>query len=333
MKTPRVTVLMSVHNGAIYLRQAIESILKQSYEDFEFIIIDDASTDTTPEIIGSYRDRRIRVVRNDGKMGLTKSLNRGLDLADGEYIARMDADDISLPERLQRQILFLDSHPAVGVLGTTFKTLENGRLKNPYNVWPVMSDVIKWSLFFTSPLAHPSVVMRKDLIRQVGKYDSCRIHAQDYDLWCRLADITEFANLEETLIYIRTHDEQATRRYSETQVMSAVNSCRVFMGRILGEDVPAEFIFNLWEKRFNSATEINQAAAVIRKLYSQCLQIRKSSEEAKRLIRNDAAMRLFALARIRIFDVRCWSTLVEALQLDPLVAVRAAARFCTSRLF
>jgi len=118
MKEPKVTVLMPVYNGEKYLNEAIDSILGQTFKDFKFLIINDGSTDGTADILKSYKDSRIKVTNNEKNIGLTKSLNKGLKMAKSEYIARMDADDISLPTRLQKQVEFMDSHPKVGVCGT-----------------------------------------------------------------------------------------------------------------------------------------------------------------------------------------------------------------------
>jgi glycosyltransferase involved in cell wall biosynthesis len=143
---PRISVVMSVYNGEKYLRQAIESILQQTYTDFEFIIIDDGSTDSSREIIQSYDDKRIRLVINEQNIGLTKSLNKGIRLAKGEFIARMDADDISLPQRFEKQVAYLDSHPEVGVLGTYANIIDHrGKIINNI-IFPTEHETILWTM-------------------------------------------------------------------------------------------------------------------------------------------------------------------------------------------
>ena len=129
IKTPKITVLMPVYNGEKYLKESIESILKQTFRDFEFLIINDTSTDESEKIIRSFKDSRIKLIKNEKNIGLTKSLNKGLDLAKGEYMARMDADDISLPKRLEIQVAFMDKNPKIGVIGAWAKVIGESNKK------------------------------------------------------------------------------------------------------------------------------------------------------------------------------------------------------------
>ncbi len=159
---------MSVYNGEKYLREAIDSILGQTFKDFEFLIIDDGSTDSSVEIIRSYADPRIRLIQNEENIGLSRSLNKGLKLARGEYIARMDADDISLPRRLAAQVGLLDKQPDIGLVGTSIQLIDcDGERMHVHRV-PTTHAQILWALCFTTPLAHPSVVFRKVIIECVG---------------------------------------------------------------------------------------------------------------------------------------------------------------------
>ena len=204
MVIPSVSVLMGVYNGERYLAQAIDSILGQSFTDFEFIIINDGSTDGTGEILHSYSDPRIRVVEQSN-VGLTRSLNRGISLARGEYIARMDDDDVSMPERLAKQVGFLDAYPEVGVLGTA--CLIRDMIKGTEWVPPVLTsnEEIRHNLIKGNPLIHASVMMRRSLLETLGGYDESYLFAQDYALWMRLAPHTIMRNLPEALIVHREH--------------------------------------------------------------------------------------------------------------------------------
>jgi glycosyltransferase involved in cell wall biosynthesis len=145
----RITVLMPVYNGEKYLREAIDSIFNQTFTDFEFLIVDDGSTDNSVEIINSYQNSRINLVKNDKNEGLVYTLNRGLSLAKGEYIARMDCDDISLPERLKKQIDFLDSNSEIAVVGTWIKVINEK--EEPQTTWqyPLKPLEIQWNLYFS----------------------------------------------------------------------------------------------------------------------------------------------------------------------------------------
>jgi glycosyltransferase involved in cell wall biosynthesis len=214
-----ITVLMPVHNGERYLGRSIESVLSQSCTDFEFLIIDDGSIDSSADIIRSYKDKRIRFLMNGTNQGLVATLNKGLELARGNYIARMDCDDVSVPARLERQFDFMEKNPEVGVCGTWVRTIgEKGEIWD----YPSGSDEIKCSLLFESVLAHPSVMLRGRHFGKGGfRYDGGFPHAEDYALWVRCADAMEFANIPEVLVEYRIHRDQTVRRELQGKVMSA----------------------------------------------------------------------------------------------------------------
>lgn len=220
MSSPRVTVLMPVYNAAGFLPAAIGSILKQSYSDFEFLIVDDGCTDDSLAVIAAFDDPRIRLVRNGSNQGLVASLNRGLELARGEYIARMDADDISLPDRLLRQVAFMDQNPEVAFCGSWLEAFDG----SSKTVWspPVTDQQIKSWLFFESVLYHPTVIMRRRaLAEEELHYDPEFPHAEDYELWGRMSTKVRFANIGEVLLQYRLHDQSVGRRENETQRVSA----------------------------------------------------------------------------------------------------------------
>lgn len=191
---PKVSVVMSVYNAEKYLEEAIDSILNQTFSDFEFIIINDGSTDRTSEILKGYTDPRLIIV-NQANMGLTRSLNKAINMVRGEYIARMDSDDISLPERLQMQVAFLHGHPTVGLVGTRVIQIdENGEF---IAEWSLLAEsaYIKTALLIENQFCHGSVMFRRECIRKVGGYREEFKRAQDYDLWLRIAEYYEVANL------------------------------------------------------------------------------------------------------------------------------------------
>lgn len=224
MNNPRVTVLMPVYNGEKYLREAIESILRQTFTDFEFLIINDGSTDKSVEIIESYKDTRIRLVNNEKNIKLIATLNKGIELARGEYIARMDCDDISLPNRLEKQVVFMDSHPDVGVCGTWAKVIdENGHIKRAIKT--LTGKSIKKLCWRPSPFIHSTVMIRTALLRK-NRYCEDFRHAEDYELWLRLFDKTTFFNIKDYLLYYRMHTENVSSSNRELQLM---NSYRAFL--------------------------------------------------------------------------------------------------------
>jgi glycosyltransferase involved in cell wall biosynthesis len=193
---------MSVHNGAAWIAPAVESVLGQSLGDLELIVVDDGSTDTTPTLLAGVRDPRLRVERQ-ARAGLTRSLNRALALGGAPLIARLDADDLALPERLARQCAFLDAHPEVGLLGTGAREVDTDgrelRIVSP----PPDDRTIRRALIRRNPFVHSSMMMRRVLVEQVGGYDPSFPVAQDYDLWLRLSGITRMANLPEPLVVRR----------------------------------------------------------------------------------------------------------------------------------
>ena len=196
---PRISVVMAVYNGAPYLEAAINSILQQTYANFEFIIVNDASTDNTSEILKKYDDCRLRVLTNPENLGLTKSLNRGINAARGQYIARMDADDLSLPHRLEKQLEFLENHPEYALVGSSYYQIdETGSIKSLIQVLTDHCE-LRTGLWQQNWFGHGTVMMRQAAVVQAGGYDEKFTYAQDYDLWLRLADNHRLANLAEPL--------------------------------------------------------------------------------------------------------------------------------------
>ena len=191
---PKISVIMPAYNAERYIREAIDSILRQTWSDFELIIIDDGSTDSTAAIIAGYTDNRIRFCPNAQNMGVAATLNRGLELACGAYVARMDADDISLPERFAKQAAYLDAHPNVTVCGTAIELFCEGSVTGTR--FPAAGpEKLKEDLFFSCGIAHPSVMMRRAAILELGGYDPAFNGMEDYELWCRVAEKGKIAGL------------------------------------------------------------------------------------------------------------------------------------------
>jgi len=221
-QNPKVTVLMSVYNGEKYLREAIESILNQTFKDFEFLIINDGSTDRTAEILQSYDDPRIKIINNEKNIGLTKSLNKGLKMARGEYIARMDADDISMPERLEKEVDFLETHRDYAVVGTFVKILNEHSGVIRLLDRPVEYAQIREFFRRDNCIAHGSAMIRKNCILDVGFYDESMERSQDYDLWLRLSEKYRLANIPEYLYIWRNHNENIEAKYMDEQKIFVV---------------------------------------------------------------------------------------------------------------
>lgn len=203
MKTP-VTVLMAVFNGEAYLEAAIRSILAQTFRDFEFLIIDDGSSDNSLAIIEGLKDERVRLVRNEANMGLTRSLNKGLDLAEGKYIARMDADDIALPDRLHLQFDFLENNPDYGLVGGERMILQNGHLKAKRGELFADHEAICVLQLFRNGFVHSAVMMRTTMAKTL-RYNEAIFATQDYEFWVRISKHTKVANLLTPLVQYRVH--------------------------------------------------------------------------------------------------------------------------------
>ena len=207
-----ISVVMPVYNCEKYLSYSIESILSQSFKAFELIIVDDGSSDNSMKIIQSYKDKRVKVIDNQKNIGVTKSLNRAIHYSKGQYIARMDADDISLVDRLEKQFNFMENNPKVAVLGGGYQEIDSdGRLVNYIFKPPVDKRTIEHQLLFKKPFAnpivHPTAIIRRTALEDIGGYRVLFQTAQDYDLWLRTSEKYIIQNLDEILIYYRFHPD------------------------------------------------------------------------------------------------------------------------------
>ena len=231
---PTVSVLMTVYNGQRYLSAAVESVLEQTYHDFEFVIIDDGSTDSSPAILERYakQDCRIRILTRSNK-GLTKSLNEGLQHVRGRYLARMDADDISLPNRFEKQVTYLDEHPDRVLVGTRCILIDPDGLPICEKRHIVMEheEIDTLLLRMSWPLVHPSVMMRTEVVKQVGGYDERYRTNQDHDLFLRLAEVGKLANLPEILLLYRQHFESIGFRRVAEQTSTVLEIARAAHAR------------------------------------------------------------------------------------------------------
>lgn len=229
---PVVSVLMPVHNSDRYLKDSVESVLNQSYGDFELIIINDGSSDGSEDIMVELAksDSRISIIQQENK-GIVEALNHGLCRAKGKYIARMDSDDISLPDRLFKQVAFMEEHPDVAVCGTWIRYFGDmaGEWQMPHD-----DEIIQTELLFRSVLAHPSVIIRKNILTEnMISYRHGYDHAEDYDLWARIAEYAKLANIPEVLLLYRIHPKQIVQRCSYGKTSSA-NLIRERQVKLLG---------------------------------------------------------------------------------------------------
>ena len=218
---PEISVIMPVYNCESFIKESVDSILGQSFTNYEFIIIDDASTDRTVEIIQEYDDSRIQLIIKPANTGYTDSLNMAIKLAKGRYIARMDGDDVSLAHRLAVQYEYLEKNPSTMIVGSHYKVLGTDYVVK----LPVSSHAVEMVALMHVPVAHPTVMMRKELFTTHKLYyDKNFEPAEDYDLWCRVLKFGKIENVDEVLLYYRHHEQQISKLKYEKLLKIAVST-------------------------------------------------------------------------------------------------------------
>ncbi|MGH7767493.1 MAG: glycosyltransferase family 2 protein [Candidatus Binatia bacterium] len=301
LSTPKISVVMSAYNAAAYLDEAVSSILHQTFRDFEFIIINNGSTDDTGAMLDKYRrqDSRIRVYYHE-QQGLARALNAACGMARGQYIALMDADDVSLAHRLARQTAFMENHPQIGIVGTWISKLKNGSVTR--NWCPSTSPkMLKWSLFFGICVSTPSIMMRRDIVsRLTCPLRSELLHAEDVDLWFRASKITEFGCVSEVLYQYRVWPGSSTQLHLQIVRETHVRLLASFIKDFLESDPSMEAVAGLRQTRigtpFKNLGQIRSTAALIQKLHDRFLRENSMTFEERREISWDAAKRIGSLA-------------------------------------
>jgi len=214
-----ISVLMPVYNGESHLKEAIDSILNQTFTDFEFLIINDGSTDSSEDIILSYNDERIRYVINETNLGIVKTLNRGLDLAKHKYIARMDADDISVAHRFAKQVEFMEANSDIAASGSNIIKFFNDDINNTKTTKArLLNNELKLATIFYTAFWHPTMILRTQVLKEYNlRYRSEYKYAQDKALWIDISLHGSIANLKEPLLYYRVHENQVSTKYFAEQ--------------------------------------------------------------------------------------------------------------------
>ncbi len=238
---PKISVIMPVFNAENKLKESIDSILNQTFSDFEFLIYNDGSTDNSDEVIKAYNDPRIKYTKFENNAGLVGLLNRGISEAKGEFIARMDADDISLPYRFEEQFKFMNENPDIGFCGSMIEHF--GRQSAIVNL-PVTNFDINASLFFGTPFSHPTVMMRTSLLRSNNLfYDNNYLYAEDYELFERVSFFTEMSNIQKILLKYRLHETQiSTKKWNRQYHLAGKIQARRF-ARVLNKPLPTDLEF------------------------------------------------------------------------------------------
>ena len=266
---PMVSVLLPVYNAEKYLSEAIDSILNQTYANFEFIIINDGSIDNSEKIILSYNDRRIRYIRNEKNIRLVASLNKGIQLARGRYLVRMDADDISMPNRIEKQVTFMENNLKVGVCGSYLRVFGDER-RVVISKLPIMDKDIRASLLVRNSLGHPNVIIRKSTLTVNGVcYDERFYRMEDWGLWITLMPKCKFANCPEVLLNYRwvNTSESRINTKDEKHLIISMKVVKLFFSQLaidcsdyelemITSIIKAPHVYNMTKKQLNDAIVI-----------------------------------------------------------------------------
>jgi glycosyltransferase involved in cell wall biosynthesis len=299
--TPKVSVVMPAYNAAEYVDEAVRSVLTQTFEDFEFIIINDGSTDDTGCILNQYQksDGRIRVYHCE-QQGLASALNYGCGLARGQYIARMDADDISLPRRLEKQLEYIGRHPDIGILGSWICTMDKSGSVTGTWCPPTNPKMLKWTHFFGVCVTHPAVLMRREVIKRLGFYQLNSICSIDVDLWLRASAVTEFGNVPEVLLKYRVWPGSMSQSLGRSKRESHVRVLASFIKGFLNSDPPIKAVAGLRQMRVGPRIEnlqqIRLTANLLQELHEKFIKENRLDRQEHREITWDAAKKMASLA-------------------------------------
>lgn len=323
MKHPKISVVMPVYNGEKYLKGAIDSILKQDLDDFEFIIINDGSNDSTAEILENYQriDNRIHVITNYQNVGASFSRNKGINIAKAKYIALMDADDICLPNRLSKGYSFLKEHPEIGVVGSGHMIIDKYDKVIGSFIFPENNAVIKWHTIIPDrTFSQPSVMSHSSILLGAGGYSQEYDYSEDYDLWSRLTDQTIFANLSECLLMYRRHEEQASNSKRTIQIQNCVKICGRNLDKLLSRKVSRNLVAQLVKAKVIDPQDRLSIATLISEARSCFFNQMKNeiTEVEKKIINKEVSRSLLYLIHWRKLDFASLQIIFRALKLNPL---------------
>ena len=271
MKTPEISIIMSVYNGEEYLAETIESVMNQTFTDWELIVINDCSKDSTAEILAHYseKDERIKVHPNEVNLRLPTSLNKAISLSSGKYIARMDADDICLPDRLEKQFKFMEENPDVSLSSCRFMTVKNGVYASGGAGGRCDSKALGAMLLVANPILHPGVIARAEILKKFG-YDPANTCTEDLELWTRM--VTEKQKIEilpECLMIYRLHDKQITSTTLEkqhTEVLKIQNKYYSALACEMDEEMQKFYIGGVYFKENADVTEFLKYAKWLKRV-------------------------------------------------------------------
>lgn len=322
---PRVSVITTAHNGARFLAAAVESILTQRFTDFEYLLVDDASTDGSGAIVAHYAaaDARITPIYKQLSINHSHALNAALPHARGEFVAILDADDLAHPERLAQQVQFLDANPDVGVVGAQVNQIDDeGRIRHGMT-FPTSWLLARWFILFGTPVLHSAAMMRRTLLMDIGGYSVQWKYANDYSLWATLIDRTRITNLPETLVSYRRHAQQT----SSTTVTPQQGEVWLLIYRMLAERLTLRVALNdigllyhgVRGVQLEDASALTRAADLLTAIWERYLAVEAPDPATADAINADCAHRLLTMAWVHRRTQRAASRrlLQHALTIDP----------------
>lgn len=264
---PKISVIMPTYNAEKYLREAMDSILAQSFKDFELIVINDCSADGTEQIVLSYQDPRIVYLKNEKNLGVAGTLNRGLQVAKGKYIARMDSDDRSVPERFEKQLAYLEENPNAVLCGSRV-TIFTDAGEQHLALYPTQDRQIRTGLLFGCPLAHPSVMIRKSVMDEHGlQYEEAFEKVEDYRLWTRLSECGQLCNLPEPLLYYRKHPGQVCATSSQAQYEGKLRLAAGLLPRVgISDEREQRIVADAFDGRITDREVYNSFASLAKRM-------------------------------------------------------------------
>ena len=321
MKSTMVSVLMPVYNGDKYLTEAIDSVLKQTFKTFELIIINDGSTDSSVKIVESYHDPRIKLIHNKENVKIVASLNKGLQLATGEYIARMDCDDIMEPNRLARQVEHLNANPLLQVVGCWWRNIDSCGTVTGIQKLPEMPFECDFWFYLLGeqPVGHPCVMFRRETALSLGGYRESYPYAEDAEFWFRFAMFDyKFSNIKEPLMFYRCHDGQLTKQFNRISEDSHNKALAVFMSQKLGYDVLKEEaclyrqISNV-HSPIRSSDDLNKIISLKLEMAERYLNIRRLENKQIVIIVANIFCSLLPLVKLKYFNSKLTFSKIDAI--------------------
>jgi len=296
---PLVSVIVPVHNDELYVGDAIKSLLDQTYSNLEILVIDDASIDSTLDIVMLAKHSRIRVFRNITNLGLAASVNLAIRQASGKYIARMDADDLSAPTRIEKQIQFMERHPEIDIVGTAMQSFGYG---NYVHQFPIDHDACKARLLFNVCFGHPTVLIKKSVFNDPTNYykDELQQYSEEYELWCRLVDRYRFANLREPLVKYRTFKPTIKQEAERKRRINSFTIRKNFIEKQFGTQSAGQYqkhdlISNLAKAK--SVTQIEEWISWLQRMREINYELKRFGADALQLELSN-----------RCFEVRYWNS-------------------------